>query len=237
MAAKKTEKSAENKTMTIEIPAIQLQQFQLTVVGDSPLIMNKWTEKAKRQIVGITNPKPSTGRKKQNPVRDYVGSMYWVDDTGKLVEDPEVNDYETDEEGAHEYERIQEIVAHSRFAFPASAFKACAIDAGFQQGYMKNKTLGRGAFHIMEELVEINGKPEIREDMVRNSGIGRSPAIRYRGEFRDWSAVLTIQFNPAAMTASQIANLINLGGFSNGIGEWRPEHDGLFGRFHVKTSD
>ena len=31
----------------------------------------------------------------------------------------------------------------------------------------------------------------------------------------------------------QIINLINMGGFSNGVGEWRPEKDGQFGTFHV----
>ena len=34
-------------------------------------------------------------------------------------------------------------------------------------------------------------------------------------------------------TLEQIVNLINLGGFTCGIGEWRPEKDGSFGTYQV----
>lgn len=235
-ATKKNTKAAEDKVLTIEIPTIQLASFKLTVVGDSPLIVHKWSEKAKKEILDKQTKKASKGKEKKNPVRDYVNSMYWLDDFGRVVDGPEVNDYETDEEGAKEYERIQEIAQRSRYGFPACAFKGCAIDAGYQQGYIAKKTTARGAFHILEEYVEIEGTPEIREDMVKVGGISKVADIRYRGEFPTWKATLTIQYNPAAISASEIANLMNLGGFSNGVGEWRPSRDGLYGRFHVETT-
>lgn len=230
----KTE-NAEEKVIAIEIPEIKRETVRLTVVGDSPLLVHEWSDKAKQEILDKQRKRPSKGREVKNPVRDYVDSLYWIDEAGRKVKAPKVNDYETDEEGAKEYERIQELVKNARFGFPATAFKACAIDAGFQQGYIPKKTTAMGAFHILSEFVEINGKPEIREDMVKVGGISKVADIRYRGAFFDWSATLTLQYNPKAISVSEIANLLNLGGFSNGVGEWRPSRRGLMGRFHVQT--
>lgn len=238
--AKKTTKAAvenqEEKVLSVEIPEIKRETIRLTVVGDSPLLVHAWSEKAKKEMLDKQRKRPSKGREVKNPIRDYVDALNWLDDSGRKIKGPAVNEYETDEEGAQEYERIQEIAKNSRFGFPATAFKACAIDAGYQQGYISKKTTAMGAFHILSEFVEINGKPEIREDMVRVGGISKVADIRYRGAFFDWTATLTIQYNPKAISISEIANLLNLGGFSNGVGEWRPSRKGLMGRFHVQTA-
>lgn len=35
----------------IELPPIELVTFQLRLVGDSPLIVHRWSEKAKKQML------------------------------------------------------------------------------------------------------------------------------------------------------------------------------------------
>jgi hypothetical protein len=80
-------------------------------------------------------------------------------------------------------------------------------------------------------MVEINGEPTMREDMVR-VGMGTAD-IRYRGEFKQWSAILPITYNSRAISPEQILNLIMIAGFAIGIGEWRPERDGNYGRFEI----
>jgi hypothetical protein len=47
----------------------------------------------------------------------------------------------------------------------------------------------------------------------------------------------TIQFNANVISAEQIVNLLTLAGFGVGVGEWRPERNGSFGRFHVATEE
>lgn len=233
--AQKKSVATEEKALVIEIPAIQLETFKLTVVGDSPLIMHKWSEKAKKEILDKQTKKASKGKEKKNPIRDYVNSMYWLDEEGNEITPPEVKDYETDEVMAKEYARVQEIAKEGHYGFPACAFKACAIDSGYQQGVIAKKTTARGAFHILEEYVPIIGVPEMQESMVKVGGMTKVADIRYRGMFRDWMATMTVQYNPNAISASQIANLMNIGGFSCGIGEWRPSRNGEYGRFHVRA--
>ena len=79
----------------------------------------------------------------------------------------------------------------------------------------------------------IEGIPEMREDMVQIGGMSKVADIRYRPEFKQWKTTLTIKYNKSAITPEQIMNLLNYGGFANGVGEWRPSRDGSFGTFHV----
>lgn len=94
----------------------------------------------------------------------------------------------------------------------------------------------RGAFFIESDfgdMVEIiSDTPVMREDMVR---VGQGTAdIRYRGEFRNWSATFRLKYNASgSFPLENIINALNAGGFVCGIGEWRPEKDGAFGTFHV----
>jgi hypothetical protein len=57
--------------------------------------------------------------------------------------------------------------------------------------------------------------------------------LRYRGEFSPWKATLTVKYNANLMSAEQVVNLFETAGFAVGVGEWRPERDGPYGRFHV----
>lgn len=116
------------------------------------------------------------------------------------------------------------------YGFPAVAFKAAGVSAcRFADGL--KMTEARGAFHILGEMVEIAGDPSPREDMVR-VGMGTAD-IRFRGEFKTWSATLNLRINTAALSIEQVMNLFNLAGFGVGVGEWRPERDGSYGMFHV----
>jgi hypothetical protein len=119
------------------------------------------------------------------------------------------------------------------YGFPSVAFKSAAVSAcRFAEGVKMTEL--RGALHIAGELVGIEGKPQPREDMVR-VGMG-SADLRFRAQFPSWKVRLTVQYNAAVITPEQIANLFNLAGFSIGVGDWRPERDGLCGRFHVATA-
>lgn len=115
------------------------------------------------------------------------------------------------------------------YGFPSVAFKAAAVRAGTYADL--KMTFLRGAFHIPGEMVKIEGEPTPREDMVR-IGMGTAD-IRYRAEFKQWSARIPVHYNARAITAEQLANLFRIAGFSVGVGEWRPERDGSFGRFEV----
>ena len=203
--------NSEECLLNIEIPAIELKVATIRIIGDSPLIVHAWSEKAKKEMLDKQMKKASAGRAAKDPWMDYCESMYWLDG---MPEKPTPKDIE-----------------NARFGFPTIAFKSCAVDAGFQQGLIAKKTTARGCFHFLGEFAEIKGDVSMREDTVK-IGMGTAD-LRYRGQFKNWSTELTVRYNPRSMSLEQIVNLLNMGGFSNGVGEWRPSKDGMFGTFHV----
>jgi hypothetical protein len=119
---------------------------------------------------------------------------------------------------------------NGEYGFPAIGVKASAIRGA--KGLEMVMADMRAAFHIEGDLVKIDGEPHPREDMVR---VGQGTAdIRYRAEFWPWAIDLPITFNARIVSAEQIVAMLDAGGFGTGIGEWRPEKDGQFGRFHVE---
>jgi len=116
------------------------------------------------------------------------------------------------------------------YAFPAVAFKSAAVDACSQIDGM-TKVQARGAFHVVGEFVKIEGKPNMREDMVR-VGMGTAD-IHYRGEFKRWKCKLVVRYNARSLSRERIINLFNIAGFAVGVGEWRPQKNGSWGMFHV----
>lgn len=221
--AKAKKEVTENTNQEIIIPKIEVETVVFKVIGESPLIMHAWSEKAKRMILDKQTKKASSGKEVRNPVKEFVDSLYW------LTEKPD--DSICNEE---HHDDLVEFIENSKFGFPSTAFKAAAVSGGFRSGAIPNKVCAYSAFHIAGDFVEIIGTPVMREDMVRLGGLTRAADLRYRGEFPEWSALVTCTYNKNAISASQLLNLFNLGGFSCGLGEWRVEKGGEFGRFRIE---
>lgn len=186
---------------TIELPPLNIQTVTFKLVGDSPLIVHAWSEKAKKQMLDKQMKKATKAKEAKDPEADYKACFYYT----------ESGDY----------------------GFPTIGVKAAMVSACRFLG-MK-MTEARGAFHIDGEMLRVEGEPRMREDMVR-VGMGTAD-IRYRPEFPEWSILAPIKFNAGVISAEQIANLLNTAGFGVGLGEWRPEKNGSYGRFHVASSD
>ena len=214
---------ATKKTDLIEIRELEIRKVKIRIVGDSPLIVHAWSDKAKKEMLDRQTKKATTKAKdKKEPFKDFVDSMYW------LTEKPE----------PYEDAFVDAVNNGAKWGFPVGAIKQAANSAAYRMKWVKNQMELRGSYFLKTEfgeMAEIKGcVPVMREDMVRvNSG---SSDIRYRGEFSDWYMDFEIHYNASgAMTLEQIINCINAGGFACGIGEWRPEKDGSFGMFHVEA--
>jgi len=200
----------------IELPPLDIRLMEVTVIGDSPLIVHAWSEKAKREMLEKQMKKAKQAKEAKDPRADFEASLYRLGDG---------------------------------FGFPSIGFKAAAVTACTSVAGI-TKIAARQAFHILGEDIDVNGAfegtkarvnlvrieggdPSMREDMVR-VGMGTAD-LRYRGEFADWHAKLLVRFNANVLSEAQILNIINVAGFAVGVGEWRPEKDGMNGMFHVAT--
>lgn len=201
----------------VVLQPLQIKEAVVKIKGDSPLIVNNFDEKSRRQMLETQMKKAKTTREPKNPVEDFIRSLHWL----------------TEMPSEYTEKAFEEALKNgAKFGFPAVGIKASAISAAYRNKFAKDKVSIQGAFHIVGEMVEIKGTPTMREDIVRVAN--GNPDIRYRGEFKDWEMEFTIRYNENAYSLEQIINFINLGGFTCGIGEYRTEKGGIYGTYHVE---
>lgn len=208
--------TATKEEVGITLPRLDLRLMEVTIIGDSPLIVHAWSAKAKREMLDKQMKKAKSAKEAKDPRADFESSLYRLGDG---------------------------------FGFPSIGFKAAAVTACTSVAGI-TKIAARQAFHILGEDIDVlgafegtkarvnlvrigGGEPSMREDMVR-VGMGTAD-LRYRGEFADWHAKVLVRFNANVLSEEQLLNIINVAGFAVGVGEWRPEKDGMNGMFHVAT--
>jgi len=191
-------------TKTAELQKIKVEMATVKIRGLSPLIMHRWSEKARKEMLD-KQMKKTVKKEAKSPEEQYEASVYKLDD--------------------------------GRLGFPADAFKKAMIRGAKQIGLVM--TDARTSFFVHgeyctrddRELVPITGEVQPREDMVRLNGA--TADIRFRGQVIGWGADLNISYNSSITSFDQIVNMLHAAGYGVGIGEWRPEKDGTFGRFEV----
>ena len=229
--------AAAKKTEEITIRKVEYAKCKIRIIGDSPIIIHAWSEKARKEMLDAQTDTPKTKKKPcKMPFDDFARALYWLTTMPtETIKDPcngEMREIVTEdlfdkaiEEGA-------------RFGFPINAFKMAGNSAAYRKGWVKNQMSLRGAYFLESEdggeLVEIKGdKPKIREDMVKLQG--SSSDLRYRPVFENWYCDMTLTLDTGfGLKMDDIINVINAGGSSCGVGEWRIERDGIFGRYHVE---
>jgi hypothetical protein len=102
-----------------------------------------------------------------------------------------------------------------------------------QEGAELKPSKGKRATGIYYTAAVADDMPELREDVVRLMGKTRAPDLRYRPQYRDWSAKIVVSFPPKIITTKSVFNLINIAGKYIGLCEWRPEKGGEWGMFRI----
>lgn len=114
------------------------------------------------------------------------------------------------------------------------------IDAVLINGAKKSKegiTAKSAAFCSGPALLQYNG-PRDAEALWQDENfrfsvpvrVGNARVIRTRPKFDNWSAIITIDFEPSLVNEARIDDWLNKAGSQIGLGDWRPQH----GRFYVQ---
>lgn len=215
-APMETQMANKKDETAFELPKLKIGMMEVTLIGDTPLIVHAWSIKARREMLAKQTKEARSAKEAKDPKADFEASLYRM------------------EGGGYGFPSV---------AFKNAAVTACTSVSGITKVAARQafQILGEdveveGAFEgvkMRQNLVRIVGEPRMREDMVR-VGMGTAD-LRYRGEFSPWSASVLVRFNENVLSPSQILNILNVAGFAVGVGEWRPEKDGQSGLFHVAT--
>jgi hypothetical protein len=189
----------------LQISRIPTEHMYVPIVGTSPLIVHKFSEKARRQMLdaqqGRKSPKVS-----RDPDADYQAAFY----------------------------RTKEGYGFPAVAFKACTVGAARFFGKDVRMTDLRQFLffkGQVSENDPQSLVEIVGEPRMREDVVRLGMSGTD--LRFRPEFPEWNAMLEVIYVKSALTQESVLSLIDAGGMGVGVGEWRPEKKGDFGTFAI----
>jgi hypothetical protein len=210
---------------------IKFGYMTLYLIGDTPLIMHRWSEKAKRIMLSRQTKQPLEKTAK-DPVRDFEDATYYIDEQGNDVVEDQRHVYSDFYAQVAKTKRTNE----PRFGFPSSGVKRSATRGARTLGLVMTDTMG--SFWVMGSMVEICGERVMREDAVPvGSGTRRTADLRYRPEFRNWWAKVEVKYNESALSVQQLVAMFNNGGTVSGLGEWRSGRGGSFGMFHVASDE
>lgn len=202
MGNNKGSKGQKEITRNIELPAVERADIAFRIVGQSPLIVHRFEEKAITEMLA-----------KQ---RGFIVEKQAKDPTA-LFE-------------AAKYRNMK-----GEDCLPVMMVKKAMTEAATFSDDLTKK-LTRGAFFIYGEYTPLKFELcEKRLDVVRLSGMSRTADVRFRPEYREWSADIVVNYNPRLISLEQLVYLLREAGTAIGVGEWRPQRDGNFGTFDIKV--
>jgi hypothetical protein len=218
----------------IQIPAPNIQMIEVEIKGTTPLMFHKWSEKAKAQIRDKQQKKAKTGRPKREPEVEYLNSFYYTQDG--FVSFPALAIKQAIVGAARSIDGLQMTIIRGNIFVvgDVDGLVPVLVDGKPVKPSKKltpaNGTQGENIFAIDTA----NTNLVMMEHMVR---VARGAAdLRYRGAIKSWSMNLMVKFNADMFSQEQVVNLIQTAGFSQGLGEWRPERNGDSGTFEVVQS-
>lgn len=199
--------------INVEIAKIETRDISFNILGRTPLIFNRQSEKAKRQLMLPPLPQNKAQRVqtlKHNPVEEFRASPY-------------TNRREPD--------------APTWLHTPGGAWKKSVSQAAIDIPGASKAQIGR-LVSLATTVVNVWGTPYMRADMVRQAGIAKTPDVRFRACLPNWAARVTYTYIPAIISPNSLANLVTAAGVICGIGDYRVEKGaGDFGQFKIVPED
>jgi hypothetical protein len=124
--------------------------------------------------------------------------------------------------------------ANGEFGIPGLALKAAIIGAAHKDLGIERTLVRKALFLVTNDpnkIIQLDALPPTkREDMVR---VGMGTDLRYRPQWDEWAVTVEFEVDGDLLTPDDVATLVDRAGFGVGIGEWRPEKGGEFGRFEI----
>lgn len=197
---------------TIDILKVNHGKFHVCILGTTPLILNRMSEKARHELLMPKGRKTSAEKAanlKHNPIDEFRASPY------------------TDvREDAPTY--LQHL---------STAFKKAMMGAALDIPGAKKAQIGRLTW-VEGERISIYGVPQMFMSVVRSADMNRTPDIRSRAIVPKWACRLSVSFVQPILREQSVVNLLASAGITQGIGDWRNEKgSGTYGQFTLVDAD
>jgi hypothetical protein len=192
----------QGKTEALTISAPNLQVAQWKIRGASPYVQNKFSRKAREEMVAKQKAGSTASKGKKREAKDFEEC----------------------------YEQALHVSEEGWYGIPAPAFRNACVSACRMAGF--KMTHAKLSLFIVADGLDVDdatplvriakGEPEYFETTVRNdSGVCD---VRARPKWAPgWEATVTARFDADQFTITDVTNLLMRAGLQVGIGEGRPD--------------
>ena len=188
----------ENTVVTIKAPNFQTGKFK--IIGTSPLVIHKFSTKARQQIMDTQSKGSQAKTKKVREAKNFEAV----------------------------YQEARHLSREGWDGVPANAFRAAMVSACKIAGFVMTRAklavfVEADGFDKDEgtPLVRIYGTPRKHEGYARNDN--GSVDIRVRPMWEEWHAFVRVRFDVDMLSIQDISNLLARAGQQVGICEGRPD--------------
>lgn len=199
---------APAKSESIDVVEFNTGTVEFCIVGNTPIILNRMSEKAKRELLMPKGRKTAADKAnslKHNPFQEFRDSPYTNPD-----------------------KHADTFIEHL-----ATSFKSAIRGAGVDVPGASKAQLGR-LLWVNGERVSLHGVPQLFMSVTRSADMNKTPDVRTRTIMKEWACRLSISFVQPMLTVKTVANLLAAGGLTQGVGDWRPEKgSGNYGQFRL----
>jgi hypothetical protein len=198
------------KAEAIDVIEVQQGNITLNVLGTSPLICNRMSEKARRELLMPAGRKTTAEKAsslKHDPITEFRASPYFLPDGPTLI------------------------------GIMSSAFKGAMATAALDLPGATKAKIGR-LVYVEGDYCAVYGTPQLHMSIVRSADMNHTPDVRTRAIIPEWAARVSISYVEPVIKLQSVINLLSAAGITAGVGDWRPEKGkGAYGRFTIVNDD
>ena len=131
---------------------------------------------------------------------------------------------------------------HENVALPGQNVKSMLVGGA---KFNKLGTAFKRCVMVIDDWVEIDHSgPKSKSKMWEDAGcvdcrsvkVGQARLMRYRPRLCDWSLTVTVYYDESMVESRQLIAAAEDAGTFVGLGDYRPEKGGIFGRFKVEVA-
>jgi hypothetical protein len=199
-------------TESISILEVEKATMDFHVLGTSPLIMNRMSQKVWHELLAPKGKKTAADKAstlKHDPIKEFRDAPY----------------------------RMENPNSPSLLGILPTAFKRAMGTAALDMPGAKKAQILR-LIYIEGEMLPVFGIPKVFMAITRSADMNKTPDVRTRAILPEWACKISVTFTKPIMREQSIANLLAAAGLQSGVGDWRQEKgSGSYGAFKIVGPD
>lgn len=203
---------AKDTNPEIAITQISTGELEFCILGRTPLIMNRMSQKVWFELL-LPKGRKTTADKastlKHDPIAEFRASPYYMPDNS----------------------------SPALLAIMPTAYKRGMGTAALDMPGANRTQIGR-LVYVEGELLPVFGIPKVFMAITRSADMNHTPDVRTRAILPEWACRVRVSFVKPILREQSIANLLSAAGFVAGVGDWRQEKgSGSYGAYKLVSAD